>query len=363
MRTQLNKIILVAGIMLAITFTLSCSSVDDNGGTGTSSSSVGESSSSSEGSSSSIASGSSSSSELAVSSSSSKENSSSSILEDTSSSSEISSSSAYSSSSIEQSSSSIAECNGEEYNEINEFCFEDTIYEKCSNKIYNPAKQKCDENTVQNHCNDALYDTYLEYCVDGVLKDKEEFIDDRDQKTYKTVDIGSQTWMAENLNYNANDSYCYNDDPNNCADYGRLYNWAAAMESCPSGWHLPSRAEWEQLIDYIGGKEAVETKLKANSSLWRYNTDANSDTDRYNIGTDNYGFSALPGGYAGIAYGFDGKVSPEYWYKGRDVRWWSSTEHLTYKAEAYNLRIGSVLYTGINYEKKNYWFSIRCVKD
>jgi uncharacterized protein (TIGR02145 family) len=359
---KVSSVFLVIGILLALTFTFSCSQDGNSGGTDTSSSSVDGSSSSSGDSSSSIT-GNSSSSSLVISSSSAEENSSSSILEDTdsSSSSEISSSSAYSSSSIEQSSSSIAECNGEEYNEINEFCFEDTVYEKCSNKIYNPAKQKCDENTVQNHCNGTLYDTYLEYCVDGILKDKGEFIDDRDQKTYKTVDIGSQTWMAENLNYNASNSYCYGDGDAfynltteqiqaYCAKYGRLYNLTTAMESCPSGWHLPSREEWEQLINYVG-EEAAGTKLKANSDLWKSNTS----------GADDYGFSALPGGCGVPGYGFQGGVSlAEYWYVGSRGRWLSSTKHPTY-SDVYYLQIESN--NARIYSEKNYWFSIRCVKD
>ncbi|MCL2208147.1 MAG: hypothetical protein FWB90_08685 [Fibromonadales bacterium] len=351
----------------------------------TSSDSVSGSSSSNRGSSSSATGSDSSNSSLIVSSSSFKESSSSSILENTdvSSSSEISSSSVHSSSSveIEQSSSSIADtCNGVEYDNLNEFCFEDGIYEKCNDKIYNPTKHKCDESNsiLQNHCNGTLYDTYLEYCINGILKNKGELIDDRDQKTYKTVDIGTQTWMAENLNYNANGSLCYNDDSNNCVIYGRLYNWTTAMANsesssenpsgirgiCPSGWHLPSKAELEQLIDYVGGIEAAETKLKANSGLWRYNAGTNVSTlDNYNIGTDDYGFSALPGGFGGIAFGFDGGVFPEYWYRGSDIRWWSSTKHPTYNNEACFLRIGSVFWTGIRYERVLYWHSIRCVKD
>src|SRR5215469_10890371 len=84
------------------------------------------------------------------------------------------------------------------------------------------------------------------------------FTDSRDSKTYRTVVIGTQTWMAENLNYNATGSKCYNDSTQYCDLYGRLYDWTTAMAGvssssanpsgvlgiCPVGWHLPSDAEW-----------------------------------------------------------------------------------------------------------------------
>jgi uncharacterized protein (TIGR02145 family) len=124
-------------------------------------------------------------------------------------------------------------------------------------------------------------------------------------QTYKTVKIGNQTWMAENLNYDVDGSKCYDNNLANCTTYGRMYDWATAMALpsscnssicssqisakhkgvCPSGWHIPSDAEWTTLINYVGGSSTAGAKLKANSVLWNPNT-----------GTDDYGFSALPGG-------------------------------------------------------------------
>ena len=110
--------------------------------------------------------------------------------------------------------------------------------------------------------------------------------DERDGKTYKTVVIGKQTWMAENLNYESRYSYCYEDKAENCAKYGRLYMWDAAMEACPSGWGLPSLEEFQALVAAVGGYPVAGKALKSTEG-WK---------DGGN-GTDDYGFSALPAGY------------------------------------------------------------------
>ena len=143
-----------------------------------------------------------------------------------------------------------------------------------------------------------------------------EIIDDRDGQVYKTVEIGSQTWMAENLNYDYNyrtaHSYCYADS---CSKYGRLYTWSATVDSaavfstagkgcgchasssprgivrgvCPVGWHVPSLSEFQTLISSVGGYSVAGANLKSTSG-WK------SNSQYVGNGSDSYGFSALPAG-------------------------------------------------------------------
>ena len=167
--------------------------------------------------------------------------------------------------------------------------------------------------------------------------------DSRDGKKYRIVKIGRQTWMAENLNYNASDSECYENRPENCTKYGRLYYWYAAKEACPKGWHLPSDEEWQTLVDFAGGNEVAGKKLKAKSG---WNQKGN--------GTDEFGFSALPGGY----YGSGGDFS----YVGDNGFWWSASEYSSYGAYSriMDYDYGNVRWDGYN---KSYFFSVRCVQD
>ena len=115
--------------------------------------------------------------------------------------------------------------------------------------------------------------------------EKNTLTDTRDGQVYRTVTIGDQVWMAGNLNFETDSSYCYNDSAEYCAKYGRLYRWTAAMDACPSGWHLPDLAEWKTLLAAVGGDSIAGTKLKSTSG---WNSDGN--------GTDDFGFTVLPAG-------------------------------------------------------------------
>lgn len=145
--------------------------------------------------------------------------------------------------------------------------------------------------------------------------------DGRDGKSYKTVKIGGTTWMAENLNYQTDSSFCYNLDNSMCDKYGRLYQWGKAVKVCPSGWRLPTQQEWRNLIDAAGGMDVAGKKLITKTGWGDFvGTEPT-------IGTDNYGFSALPGG-AGVASSlFEGGAI--FMFEGVASYWWTSTEEST----------------------------------
>jgi uncharacterized protein (TIGR02145 family) len=175
-------------------------------------------------------------------------------------------------------------------------------------------------------------------------------------KTYKTVKIGEQTWLAENLNYEAEGSVCYENNPANCAKYGRLYNWQTAMKVCPKGWHLPSNAEWDKLLRFVDGDKGTESPY-ASPAAGEY-LKAKSGWNEDGNGTDAHGFSALPGG-AGNSEGVFGWV-------GNFGLWWSANENKRHSDYAFIHRMYFLeegVYWHDDFDKSYYLFSVRCVKD
>lgn len=207
------------------------------------------------------------------------------------------------------------------------------------------------------------------------------FTDTRDGNNYKIVGIGNQVWMAENLKYLPSVAgpgtgsttiplyyvYGYDGTDVNVAKatvyyktYGVLYNWPAAMAGsassstnpsgvqgiCPTGWHLPSDAEWTQLTDYLGGQSVAGGKLKETGTAhWiSPNTGATNET----------GFTALPGGHR-IHNGTFGSI-------GSHGYWWSVTESYTNDAWYQSMDYGySYVYS--YYGSKELGFSVRCLRD
>ncbi len=231
------------------------------------------------------------------------------------------------------------------------------------------------------------------------------FVDQRDGQEYEWVRIGDQVWMAENLKYLPEVSpgsagsetnphysvYGYEGTDvseavatDNYNNYGVLYNWPAAMDGassssanpsgvqgvCPAGWHLPSDAEWTELTDYVvsqgypnvgykpnGAGNALKSCRQVDSPLG--GECATSEHPRWNsggtyYGTDQFGFSALPGGQRCSLGGFD--------FIGRYGHWWSSTESYTDAAwvRAMYSNTGDVPRGGY---VKEHSLSVRCLRD
>ncbi|MDD4033497.1 MAG: fibrobacter succinogenes major paralogous domain-containing protein [Bacteroidales bacterium] len=192
------------------------------------------------------------------------------------------------------------------------------------------------------------------------------FTDSRDGKVYKTVPIGEQVWMAENLVYlpavsaplsgssTAPHYYVYGYDGTNVDEakatanyttYGVLYNWAAAVTACPEGWHLPSGEEWAELTDFLGGEDVAGGKMKETGSLhW----------GGLNTATNESGFTAFPGGLRhtdGISANMGG-----YAY------FWSLSEYGLNLAWGLNLVFISTNVTYGAYMKGG-GYSVRCLQD
>jgi len=234
--------------------------------------------------------------------------------------------------------------------------------------------------------------TETQYCSDGVMKPYGKLTDSRDGKEYKTLVIGGQEWMAENLNYDGDTGSRYtvgkcipsngsvvSDSDCFYAKYGRLYDWVTAMGLsgeaydyskniygptrcgadcyepfvlphrgiCPQGWHLPTDAEWTTLVEAAGGASTAGSNLKA-ASGWK-------EDEYYGVkGTDVYGFSALPGG-SGLSSGGFGSV-------GYNGYWWSSTEYNATIAYFWYMLYDDSEVVRYSYYKSNL-YSVRCLRD
>lgn len=190
----------------------------------------------------------------------------------------------------------------------------------------------------------------------------------------KTVTIGNQVWIAENLNVdkfrngdpipqaktdeewidagiNKQPVWCYyKNDPANGVKYGKLYNWYAVNDSrglAPEGWHIPTNEEWKGLIDYLGGNNIAGGKMKSTVG-W------NPYFNQPETATNESGLSGLPGGFRL----YDGRMEDI----GSECYWWSSTESLS--TTAYHLTLSNIgNYVSPIDRKKEYGMSVRCTKD
>ena len=220
-------------------------------------------------------------------------------------------------------------------------------------------------------------------------------IDSRDGQKYRTVKIGDRWWLAKNLNYAADSSYCYNDEPDSCAIYGRLYPWTVAMQLdtiynklnvtytetikgahqgiCPDGWHIPSEEEWNEMIDYAdshNGNEGASASLRAKYS-W-------IPDEEYEIKyIDRFGFAGLAAGAraekemrefdCGYHTGYNDNI---YCGIGNEAFFWTSTELTDYRNSSehalyfflHGLENGSFRTSDWGEFTKRAALSVRCVK-
>jgi uncharacterized protein (TIGR02145 family) len=170
--------------------------------------------------------------------------------------------------------------------------------------------------------------------VEGIIANG-MLVDTRDNKKYQIIKIGNQTWMAENLNYDAGSNcWCYDDNSSNCTKYGRLYTYETAKNVCPSGWHLPSKAEFETLLNIYGGEgKAAYRALKEGGKS---------------------GFNALSGGYRGSSGKFEDMGFRGYFWSSSqvsgDYAWYMSINTYDKRANMYSYL-------------RSLDFSVHCIQD
>ena len=202
-----------------------------------------------------------------------------------------------------------------------------------------------DDSTKTEIANWAATASYVTPCkTDGVdTCEYSELTDERDAQIYKTVKIGNQVWMAENLNYKTENSYCYNDSTTYCDMYGHLYTWDVAMGICPSGWHLPDTTDWKILVESVGGWNEAGKILKSKTGWISFENG------------DNYGFSLLPGGFRHGGGTFN--------LKGYTAYLWVASENPNTTSYARSIVAEYAAIDSFSDALKDNAYSVRCIKD
>lgn len=222
---------------------------------------------------------------------------------------------------------------------------------------------------------------FLCISVSYAAPQKGTMTDPRDGKKYKTVKFGDQVWMAENLNYEMSSSYCYDDNPDNCKKYGRLYKWAAAQKACPNGWHLPDdKYEFPRLFAGLicAERENEDPNCVAPPQEAWYSYDLKSIGDWNTNGcrggtgtitpkeaTDKFSFSILPAGYRSSTEEFDEMGKSAYFWTSKGYEYYNNISDLgAYAVVMYHCTNDISLSSGngAGYHK-NRAHSVRCIKD
>ena len=253
------------------------------------------------------------------------------------------------------------------------FVIEDRAYYTCIKEKW----QKMEANNKSSSSKEGSSDSSDPGIQYGTLTDA------RDKRTYKTVTIGKQTWMAENLNYADSaatpslkgNSWCYDNVATNCDEKGRLYTWAAAIDSvklandkenpqvcgydvectlpakiqgiCPDGWRLPKDDDWKTLISTVNSSRMKSTKLKSTSG-WSGNAN----------GTNSSGFSVFPAGHRySDGFFYNANIEASFWESEEPD---SRSDHSEASCISFYTHFDDVLFS---FGKKSYGFSVRCIED
>jgi uncharacterized protein (TIGR02145 family) len=175
-----------------------------------------------------------------------------------------------------------------------------------------------------------------------------EFTDARDSRVYKTVRIGDQVWMAENLNFNTGSAKAIYPNNTSLVDvFGRMYCWEEAREVCPDGWHLPTEKDWETLAGLLGGESVAGNKMKKSSPYW---SSGNEEA------TNESGFSVLPGGY------LENPRDTSFPFMGDMGFFWTDAEKSKSDAWFRYIKIDSGQFKAGSGDKKS-GMSVRCLRD
>lgn len=200
--------------------------------------------------------------------------------------------------------------------------------------------------------------------------------DGRDGKTYRTVRFGDQLWMAENLNFAATDSWCYNNQEALCKKYGRLYKWTAALGlpdtfsvvsaadslkamrqgACPEGWHIPTNDEMKAFYSFTRQRLLVKDSLREGVGTSLKMSDGWEESSEVPAGSDRFNFGAKPAGYRAATGMFN--------YLGQDCNFWVASESAEpNRAPYWNLYFDNDDFLGVYTNLKSSAYSVRCLKD
>ncbi len=193
-------------------------------------------------------------------------------------------------------------------------------------------------------------------CIQLYAQHENSFTDPRDGQVYRTIQIADQIWMADNLNYYMDSSFCYLKDTSYCEKYGRIYQFNAALKACPDGWHLASDDEWKKLEINMGMKEKVANKEN-------YRSTKPGQGNKLKEGGSS-GMDITFGGFLSFAYSFgEAKFNLEFMRINTRGYFWTSTRYEQYKNRGWARYFNESTKINRNVYHEFCGMSVRCIKN